>query len=908
MSLRKFTLLLGFVTLALTPFIRSEETVTGLRCEYGTNPLGIDVASPRLFWQLTSNERGQKQTAYEILVASTADALAQDRGDLWDSGRIASDETRFVPYAGAALKSSQQVFWKVRAWDRDGLPTGWSAPATWTMGVLDAAEWKGAWIAAPSATETVLLRHEFEVKPRLRRAVVHVSGLGQYELTFNGAKAGDALLSPGWTEYNETTLYDTLDVTTQLHAGRNAAGLFLGNGMYNVVKRDRARFTKFTGSFGPLRAILNLRLEYADGSVETIATDEHWRTHAGPVTFSSIYGGEDHDARLEPAGWNQPSFDDSGWKTAVIQSLPGKSLRGFTAAAEPLRVIETRAPVSVKTFGDSTAVYDLGQNASFIPRLRVSGPAGSTVRLIPAEVTNPDGTINRRTMGNESRGISWWQYTKATDGDETWTPRFFYSGARYLKAIFTPGKPGGPAPKLDSLEGLVVHSDAKPVGEFATSNSLLDRIRLLVRWAQRSNMVSVLTDCPHREKLGWLEQLHLNGPAIRYEFDTTRHFIKAMHDMADAQAADGMVPEIAPDYVKFKPPFNSAAEWGGSFIIVPWQQYEFTGDASLLREYYPAMKRYFAYLESRTKDGILAEGLGDWYDLGPKKPGYSQLTPPPVTATAYYFHDAQLIARTAALLGKPDEAADYGRRAEAIRSTYNRTFYHPDAGSYATGSQCANAMALVFGIAEPAERPRVLAALVGDVEAHGNTMTAGDIGYEYLLQALAQGGRSDLIYRMINQDEKPGYGYILKMGETALTEAWDANLTSSHNHFMLGQITEWFYGQLAGVRSADDAPGFRKIIIAPQPVGDLTWAEAKYDSICGPVGVRWERNGQKLTLKVAIPANTTAEVYVPTKTSGTVREGTAAASASAGVKFLRRDADRDVFAVESGTYAFESTW
>ena len=906
-SRRLFRIIAAVVLATAATLARAGIKVTNLRCEYGVNPLGLDVAQPRLFWELTSAQRGERQTAYEILAASSRDLLDQNRGDLWDSGRIASDESRFVAYAGTPLKSAEQVFWKVRAWDRDNQPSAWSDPGTWTMGLLRAADWQGAWIASPSAAETLLLRRDFDVKPGLRRAVVFVSGLGQYEMTLNGTKVGDAVLSPGWTDYARTTLYDTMDVTGQLRAGRNAVGLFLGNGMYNV-HRDKGRFAKFTGSFGPLRAILNLRLEYADGSVETVATDDRWHAHAGPITFSSIYGGEDYDARLEPVGWNKPGFDDSAWETALKQSAPGESLRGFTAACEPLRIIATRAPVAVKPFADGTMVYDLGQNTSYMPRIRVSGPRGSSVRLIPAEVTNPDGTINRNTMGSERRGISWWQYTKATDADETWTPRFFYSGARYMKVELTPASPGGPTPKLMSLQGLVVHSDARPVGEFSASNSLLDRIRTLVRWAQGSNMVSILTDCPHREKLGWLEQMHLNGPAIRYEFDTTRHFTKAMRDMADAQHNDGLVPNIAPEYTKFKGTFQAAAEWGGSFLIVPWQQYEFTGDTQLLREYYPAMKRYFAYLESRAKDGIVAEGLGDWYDLGPKKPGFAQLTPPAVTATAYYFEDAKLLARAATLLGHTEEAADFSRRAETIRANYNTVYYHADAGSYATGSQCANALALVFGIADPAERPRVLSALVNDVEARGCTMTAGDIGYRYLLVALADGGRSDLIYRMIDQDQKPGYAYILKKGDTAMTEAWDANLSSSHDHFMLGQITEWFYGQLVGLRSADDGGGFKKIIVAPQPVGDLTWAQASYDSICGPVSARWERSGGTFTLKVSIPANTSAEVRVPARESGSVRESGVAARSSPGVKFLRREGDRDVFVIESGTYEFKSQW
>ncbi len=846
--------------------------VTDLKCEFAVDPLGVDAAPPRLFWRLASEERGQRQTAWQVLVASTAENLAQDRGDLWDSERVATDETTFVHYAGAPLMSSQQVFWKVRAWDRDGKVTAWSANATWTMGLLKPADWKGSWITSSGATESLLLRREFAVRPGLRRAVAYVCGLGQYELDFNGAKAGEDLLAPGWTDYDKTTLYDTHDVTTLLHEGTNAVGIILGNGMYNVARRNR--FAKFNGSFGPLRAILHLRLEYVDGTVEFVGSGPTWRTLAGPITFGNIYGGEDYDARLEPAGWTKVGFDDSAWPHAVAMVRVGDTLRGQSFAAEPLRAIETRQPVAAKTFPDGSAVYDFGQNASMMPRLRVSGPAGSAVRLTPAEVVNADGTINRNTMGGASRGSSWWQYTKATDGEETWFPKFFYVGCRYLKAEFFPANVGqtNALPRIESLEDVIVHSSAAPLGHFATSNNLLNRIRDLVRWAQRSNMVSILTDCPHREKLGWLEEYHLNGPAIRYEFDVARIFAKGMHDMADAQTEDGLVPTTAPEYAKFKGAFRDATEWGSAFILVPWQQYQFTGDSDLLRTHYDAMKRYFAWLEARATDDIVSEGLGDWYDLGPKKPGRAQLTPPTVTATTFYFYDATILSQAAKVLGRVDDAKHYGVRAEKIRASYNRQFFNRTTGSYATGSQCANALPLVMNICQPADRARVLAALVRDVEQHSDTMTTGDIGFRYLLQALAEGGRSDVIYRMINQDEKPGYGFEIKKGETSLTESWDANLSSSHNHFMLGQITEWFYKDLAGIDVDPSGPGFKKIILRPQPVGDLTWVEAGYESIHGPISVRWERDGEHFVLKATIPANTTATVFLPARKGVAIRE------------------------------------
>lgn len=878
-----------------------------LKCEFASDPLGIDVASPRLFWQVKSDQRGQKQTAWQVLVASSSDLLAQDRGDLWDSGRLESDQTSFIRYAGKQLASSQQVFWKVRVWDRDGKASEWSAPARWTMGLLSRDDWKGVWIGSGDDLRSMLLRREFTVRPGLRRAVVHVSGLGQYELSLNGTRVSNDLLAPGWTDYRDTILYDTHDVTAMLREGANSVGMILGNGMFHVV-RPPGRFAKFIGSFGALRAILHLRLEYADGSVDYVGTDEQWRSNPGPLTFNSIYGGEDFDARLEPAGWNRAGFDDQNW--APVAKIPADqhlgALHAHSASAEPVKMIETRKPAKVQTFDDGTTVYDFGQNASFMPRVKMTGPAGSTIRLTPAEKIHADGTIYRGTMGSASRGSSWWQYTKATDAEETYFPKFYYLGSRYVRAEFLPANEGGARPKIESIEQVIVHSSAAPVGRFETSDPQLNRIRDLVRWAQRSNLVSIITDCPHREKLGWLEQMHLNGPALRSEFDMARLFSKSLHDMNDSQTPEGMVPNIAPEYTVFKGNFRAATEWGASFIMVPWQQYLFLGDKDLLERQYEPMKRYFAYLETRASGDIISDGLGDWYDVGPTRRKEAELTEAPVTATAHYFADAMTLSKIAEVLGKPDDARKYAAHAERIRASFNRAFFNREAGSYAGGSQCANALALAMGIVEPDQRARVVEALVKDIEQRNYAVTAGGVGNRYLLLALSHAGRSDVIHKMLHLDEAPGYAAMLRKGETSLTESWDSNLNSSHNHFMLGQITEWFYKDLAGIDVDPAGAGFQKILIRPNPVEGVNWVQAEYDSIRGPIFVRWERDGERFTLKTSIPANTTAVVYLPSREGASIQESGSPAERSPGVMLLGRDGGRAAFAIGSGSYVFES--
>jgi len=887
---------------------------TDLRCEYYVNPLGVDVPQPRLFWKLASTERGQYQIAYQILVASSPKLLAKDIGDLWDSGKVFSDETTHIKYAGRTLESSQQVFWKVRVWDKNGRVSAWSKPANWTMGLLNETDWKASWIGARTNHETLLLRREFEVRPGVRRAIIHICGLGQYELTLNGRKVGDDFFPPGWTKYDKTCLYDTRDLTPALRRGKNAIGILLGNGMYHVEGAP-GRFKKFRGSFGPLKAIAQLRLEYNDGTVETICTDTNWRVYPGPITFGCVFGGEDFDARLVQRGWDKPGFDDSGWEHAVELDGPGGELRGLSCAAPPIRAFEVFKPISVSSPTNGVTVYDLGQNASIMLRLKVRGPAGSVVRVIPAELVDTNGFVDRGSCGGR-RGLAYWQYTLAGRGTEKYAAKFYYHGARFLQVERYPAPGQETLPVVESIEGVVVHSASEPAGEFECSNGLFNRIRKLVRWAQRSNMMSVLTDCPHRERLGWLEQYHLNGPAIRYEFDLNALYTKGMNDIADSQLESGLVPTTAPEYTAFRDPndttrprnnFGDSPEWSSAAVIVPWQQYQFAGDIELLRKHYEMMKRYLAYLGSRATNLIVNYGLGDWYDIGPNPPGVSQLTPVALPATAFYYYDTWIMAQVAALLGRPDDAAEFSARAEAIRAAFNRAFFDTNKLCYATCSQTANAIPLVMNLVEPQMRAAVLDALVRDVRAHTNSVTAGDVGHRYLIRALADAGRSDVLYQMHNQSERPGYGYQLKIGATSLTEAWDARRRSSQNHFMLGHIIEWFYHDIAGIRPDPAGPGFKKIIIAPQPVGDLTWARASYNSIHGKISAHWRRSGNKLSLDVYIPANTTAMVVVPARSVQAVRVNGRPVDRCREVQFVRQENNCAVFAIGSGKYTFEAT-
>jgi hypothetical protein len=831
---------------------------TGLRAEAQVDPLAIQTAQPRLSWVLrpvVARDTGKAQSAYRILVASSSPILAANRGDLWDTGEVHSAQTFAIPYAGKPLQSGAQYFWKVEVWDEQGVASGWSAAARFRMG-LDAADWKGQWIAAQPAGATPelqmpLFRRAVRLDSAPVSAVAYVSGVGQYELSINGRKIGNRELSPGWTNYRKTVLYNAYDVTAALHAGENAIGIMLGNGFYNVFQTP-GRYTKFTGTFGQPQAIVQIRIAGANGKTVDIATDSTWKTHPGPIAFSQEYGGEDYDARQEPAGWNRSGFDDGAWNAALPVAGPGGKL-----AAEqnpPVTVARVYRPVRITEPKPGVRVYDLGQNLSGWPQITVAGEAGATVKLIGGELLNDRGLVSQATF----QGPQWFSYTLAGGGIvETWHPRFSYLGFRYVQVEIT-GKA-----TVRALEGQFLHAAAPVTGRFSCSKELFNRVHRLIDAAILSNMQSVLTDCPHREKLGWLEQTYLSGSGIMFNYDVETLYEKIANDMGDAQTAGGLAPDIAPEYAVFAGGFRDSPEWGSAMVLDPWLAYRHFGDARSMAAHYDEIKRYLAYLAAKGTGGILSYGLGDWYDIGPKPPGVAQLTGLDVTATATYYQDLATAARMARVLGKPAEATQFEASARGVREAFQARLYNPRTGDYDRGSQTANAMPLALGMVLEADRTRVLNRLVDDVRAHGNHTTAGDIGFHYVIQALSEGGRSDVIYDLLANPEAPSYASQLAHGATALTEAWDANPRSSQNHFMLGHAEEWFYRYLAGIDLDLSRGEDQRIVLRPTPVGDVTSCDATLESVLGPIVSRWKVANGRFVYDVELPPNTKAKVLLP---------------------------------------------
>lgn len=879
-------------------------TLVGLRCEYSVNPLGIDTSTPQLEWILQPVNpalRGLYQTAYQILVASSPQLLQGDKADVWNTGKVSSDQTNRLIYAGKSLRSHQIVWWKVRAWDQVGRASAWSAVNTWTMGTLFPQDWSGAqWIGAPAhldsaVNSTVLLRREFTIKPGVSRAILSICGLGQYEMTVNGKRVTQTLLNPGWTQYDKTCLYDTYDITSLLNKGANVIGVLLSNGMYRVAKGGR--YAKFENSFGRLQAIAKVQLHDKDGSVNTLVTDHQWKAGTSPMTWSSIYGGEDWDARKVEKEWDTKDFRASAWVPVELLKGPGGGLKGITHAAPPIRTFGVYKPVSKKEIKPNVTIYDLGQQASYICRFTASGPAGSRIRITPSELLNADGTL----FHNNYNGKSVSQYTLAGTGQETYTSAFFTTGCRYYQVECLPATNSTEAPHVESLEGLVVHSDNSFTGEFTCSNELFNRTFKMIQWAELSNMKSVISDCPHRERLGWLEQAHLHGPSFRYNYDMRPLVRKIIYDMHDTQQPDGLVPCIAPELTIFGPVWREAIEWGTAGVMLPWQQYEWTGDVDILRRNYAMMKKYVAYLTSKATKDIAAPGQGDWSGRWA-----SPHTPKELIATAFYYANTDVLAKAAKLLGDTNEADRQTLLAQRISKAFNEKFFNPATQQYGTGSQCANAMALVMGLVDASHRKAVFTNLVADIENRHYENTTGEVGMRYLLRALADGGRSDVVYTMNNQTEQPGYGYQVKSGATALPETWDAHRDNSQNQFMLGHIIEWFYHDLAGIQMDATQPGFKRFVIRPHVVGDLTEVKASYYSTHGKIVSEWKRDGQKFTLHVVVPPNTTALVHIPAKESGSVTENNQPIAQAKDLKIESADDGHVLVRVASGDYSFSS--
>ncbi len=896
-------------------------SVTDLRCEYQAHPLGIDAAAPRLSWVMESQIRGAASSAYRLLVAQSRAALEAGQGDLWDSGKVDSSQSLHVVYRGKALTSGQRCFWKVRVWDHHSQPSDWSDASWWEMGLLNAHDWKGQWIGDgrrdPVREEDFyqddpapLFRKVFEIDRPVSRARLYISGLGYYTAALNGQPVGDHQLDPAWTVYSKRVFYSVYDLTDRFQTGRQCLGVSLGNGWYNPLplRLWGGRNIRKDMPVGRPRFIAQLDLEYQDGTTRTVVTDSTWKVTPGPMRRNNIYLGEVVDARESLPGWDRPSFDDQAWSQAAVARAPEGKLTAQSLA--PIKITETIKPIRITEPRDGVFIYDMGVNFTGWIRLHVNVPRGTELKLRFGELLYPDGTLNPMTSvcgqikgtrknadgqlvprgGPGAPEIAWQgdTYIARGNGPEVYTPSFTFHAFRYVELTGMAGKA-----TQEMMEGLRLQTVLEPVGEFSCSNPLLNKIQQMCQRTFLSNIMSVQSDCPHRERFGYGGDLVTTAEAFMMNYDMARFYAKAVWDWHDSARADGMLTDTAP-FVGIQ---YCGVGWAMAHPLTALELYRYYGDRRIIEQQYATSKRWFDRVASRTEDHIIQKGLSDHESL--------VKTPAPQLVTPLYCESARLLGKMAHVLGKEKESRHYRDLAQSIRSAYRDHFLDPATGTFSPGTQAAQAFALYLDMVEPADRATSLAALIEDIKIQRKGhLSTGIFGTKYVLDVLSQEHRSEVAYDIVTRTDFPSWGHMLARDATTLWEHWEySDNTYSHNHPMFGSVSGWFYHWLGGIQPAPDAVGFDRIVIRPQFIDDLDWVRCSYRSIRGRIHSHWQRAGNEIRLSLEIPVNSSATVILPAHARAGV-ENEQSAPQSAGVRLVKTDTEASVFQVGSGLHTF----
>jgi alpha-L-rhamnosidase len=932
-------------------------SITHLRCEALDNPVGIDAAQPRLGWIVESAVRGQRQSAYRFLVATDRQLLSADHGDLWDSGKIESNQTTGIAYAGAPLQSRTHAFWKVKTWDKDGVESAWSEPASFVMGLLEPQDWTAQWISHADPTplhtdrNTLFLppatqyRKQFSAAKTVKRAMVYASALGIYELQINGERVTDARFTPGWSDYKQRVYYNTYEVTSLLNTGENAIGLTVADGWYSGY----VGYALLVG-YGPNKAgrylygktpscIAQLELEYTDGSRETIGTDRSWETSTGgPFREADIIMGETFDARLSHPGWSKAGSNTSGWKKAISAEADGSTKAIFSDVtgnrevelgfqkpdvmqaypAPPVRPTQEIKPLTVTEQKPGVFIFDMGQNFAGVVRLKVKGPAGTAVQLRYGEMLYPDGRLMTENL-RRARAIDHY-ILRGDDAGETWTPRFTYHGFRYVELTGYPGKPD-----LDAVTGVVIQSDTPRVSKFECSDPMANQLFKNINWTQRANFVDIPTDCPQRdERLGWMGDAQIYVRTACDNADVEAFFTKWMCDVQEAQRSSGAYPDYCPYPMAHGQPGKTfGTAWTDAGVIVPWTIWKVYGDTRIIQSHYDSLTRFMQFREksSPNNEGVsIGNPWGDWLNM-------NETTPIEYIDAAYYANSAKMMADMAAAIGRTDDAMHYRQLLSAIDAAFDARYLNPD-GSLKVETETAYVLALSFHLL-PANLEQAAADhLAGMIEKSGFHMATGFLGTKSLLPVLSAHGHHDLAVRLFQSRQFPSWGYEVANGATTVWERWDSYTTdhgfdgisgknnaamNSFSHYSFGAVCEWMFRSLVGLDT--DGPGFEKLIIRPGPpdpgsnpdVAPITWVKAEYDSPHGKIVSNWKRDGDHFTLDLTIPANVTATVEVPTTDAPSVTEGNHPVKEVNGIQVMGSDEGRLMLSVPSGSYQFAST-
>ncbi|MEI6075710.1 MAG: family 78 glycoside hydrolase catalytic domain [Verrucomicrobiota bacterium] len=1050
----KVGVLLLFWLFAVSTFAATAMTVDHLRCEHLENPLGIDVGQPRLSWINHSDRRGEMQTAYRILVASTSETLGKDQGDLWDSGKVASDQSVLVSYAGKTLDSRMRCYWKVLTWDKDGKASAWSEPAQWTMGLLKPDDWQAKWIGkdemsglepadwiwfpeadptrnapvgtryfrrtitlppdqniisadcvvsadnefsltvndrkagggndwrtpahvdlksllhagenqllgtaknvgkAPSSAGLILhlkirladgtivqamtdgqwetstnqqawqsakvlgqygmkpwnrvasepdqlparyLRREFQAGKKVARATAYVCGLGIFDLYLNGQKISDDVMDPALSDFKKSDYYVTFDVTRQIRSGDNAIGVVLGNGRYLAPRK-----VGWGDNFGFPKLLLQLEIEFADGSITLVATDEKWKLTAnGPIRANNEYDGEIYDAQMEMPGWNKTGFDDAQWEPANRVEPPGGKMQA--QMLEPMRVTQVIHPVAMTNPSPGIYVVDMGQNFYGTTQLKINAPRGTRVEMVSAYSVKPDGML--KTADNRSARCTDVYICKG-GGSETWSPRFKGQGFRHVQINGFPGQP-----TLDDFQGKVIHTDVEPVGSFCCSNELINRIHLAMHWGMRMFLRSAPLDPDRDERQPWMGDPAKDAESEAFNFNVAAFYTKWMDDVRRSQRTNSAIPDVSMYWLG-----GDGVEWASVFTIIPDWFVDFYNDPRVAQNNYAAIKKWVLAMRWHgLPDGTLgATSYGDWCDAATMagKVDDKGSTPRELVSSAYQYHNYRIMERLAEKFGKPEDKAQFAGFAEKLKQAFNKRFLNPNTHVYQGNTQCGYVLALQFGLAPEDQRDAIVSNLVDNIlfQNHGH-LSVGLIGMQWLMQTLTDVGRPDVAWTIATQTNRPSWGYMMSKGATTIWERWDMDtrgpgMNSEALLILAGNLDAWFYQTLAGLNYDPQQPGFKHIVIHPNLLGDLNWVEAHFDSPYGRIVSDWKRRGEKLNLKVTIPANTTATIYVPAKSTDSVTESGKPAVRAEGVTAQHFANGYAALEVGAGKYQFDST-
>ncbi len=897
--MKKYILFLVTV-FGTTASLHAQVKVKNLRCENRIDPIGLDITSPRFSWQMESAERNQVQTAYEIRVG-----MKSSKNQFWNSGKQISGQSAFVPYSGSVLQSATTYYWQVRVWDRNGKVSDWSAQAYWQMGLLQPGDWKAKWIESGSGADSVngpalLFRKDFTATRKILSATAFITTHGMYEAFINGKRIGDAYLTPGWTSYSKRLQYQVYDVRDLLNMGSNAIGVTIGSGWY----RTPLAWNNNKNIYGKKLALLfQLEINYTDGSRETILTDGSWKTSdAGPVRNSEIYNGETYDARMEKPGWNSAGYDDKSWSPVSEKDFPKSTL--IATYNEPVKKHEDFKAIKSIITPKGEQVIDFGQNLVGWETITVEGKPGDTIIVDHAEVLDKEGnfyTDNLRAA--KSRNI----YV-LTGNKETLSPHFTFHGFRYIRLKGVP---------ILSISATTLYSDMNPTGTFSCSNPMLNQLQHNIQWGQKGNFLDVPTDCPQRdERLGWTGDAQAFSRTASYNMDVHNFFSKWLKDVALDQTENGMVPFVVPNVLG--PTAGGSAGWADVSTIIPWNMWLAYGDVKILEDQYASMKAWVGFMQRHSNDYLWNKGFhfGDWlfYRPGDDNDGRAAVTDKYLIAQCFFAHSTQLLINAATVLHKTEDVQQYSDLLKKVKEAFVKEYLTPS-GRLVSSTQTAYTLSLQFDMLPESLRAQAAARLANNIQDYGNHLTTGFLGTPYLCHVLSRFGYDTVAYKLLLQDTYPSWLYPVKMGATTIWERWDGQKPdssfqtpgmNSFNHYAYGAIGDWMYRNISGIDTYDDGPGYKKIRIQPHPGGNLSYANADYETVYGKLSVHWKMEDGKMMMDIEIPVNTTAIVYVPAGNIGSVNESGKLISENKEIKVTGTEGKYLVLQIGSGIYHFST--